>query len=72
MVDFLDLRHSLVMSRSWLLPCWWEECPNLLRLMGKGNPTLFQNLEGSLGTLPEFPVREKGPLGEVCGRHIQK
>lgn len=59
-VDFLDPRDSLVMSGSQLPPYWWEECPNLLGLVGKRDPTLLQNLEGSLGALPEFPSSGKG------------
>lgn len=43
--------------------------PKPLGLVGKGYPTLFQNLEGALGALPEFPSR--GLLGENCGQHIQ-
>lgn len=34
--------------------------PKPLGLVGKGYPTLFQNLEGALGALPEFPSRGQG------------
>lgn len=62
-MNFVEPRDSLVMSGGQLLRCWFEECPDLLGLVGKGNPTLFQNLEGSLGALLEFPFRGKETPG---------
>lgn len=42
--------------------------PKPLGLVGKGYPTLFQNLEGALGALPEFPSRSQGaPWRTVAG-----